>query len=85
MAEVVIYTTSMCPYCYRAKALLTQKGVTFTEIDVGMDPSRREEMIKRADGRRTVPQIFINEQHIGGSDDLYALDAKGKLDPLLAS
>lgn len=85
MAEVVIYTTSMCPYCYRAKALLAQKGVSFTEIDVGMDPARREEMIKRADGRRTVPQIFINDQHIGGSDDLHALDAKGKLDPLLAS
>lgn len=85
MAEVVIYTTSMCPYCYRAKALLAQKGVEFTEIDVGMDPARREEMITRANGRRTVPQIFINDQHIGGSDDLHALDATGKLDPLLAS
>ncbi len=85
MAEVVIYTTSMCPYCYRAKALLTKKGVTFTEIDVGMDPDKRQEMIQRANGRRTVPQIFINDQHVGGSDDLHALDAQGKLDPLLAS
>lgn len=85
MAEVVIYTTSMCPYCYRAKALLTKKGVTFTEIDVGMDPEKRQEMIQRANGRRTVPQIFINDQHVGGSDDLHALDAQGKLDPLLAS
>ncbi len=85
MAEVVIYTTSMCPYCYRAKALLTKKGVTFTEIDVGMDPDKRQEMIQRSIGRRTVPQIFINDQHVGGSDDLHALDAQGKLDPLLAS
>lgn len=83
MAEVVIYTTSMCPYCYRAKALLTKKGVTFTEIDVGMDPDKRQEMIQRANGRRTVPQIFINDHHIGGYDDLVAADRSGKLKEIL--
>lgn len=85
MADVVIYTTMMCPYCARAKALLTRKGVEFTEIDVGIDPVQREQMIKRAGGRRTVPQIFINDEHIGGSDELHALDAKGQLDPLLSA
>lgn len=85
MADVVIYTTMMCPYCVRAKSLLKRKGVEFTEIDVGVDPVQREQMIKRADGRRTVPQIFINDEHIGGSDELYALDANGQLDSLLAA
>ncbi len=85
MAKIEVYTTAICPYCYRAKTLLTQKGAAFEEIDVGMDPDKRQEMTTRADGRRTVPQIFINGQHIGGSDDLYALDAAGGLDPLLAA
>lgn len=85
MAEVTIYTTLLCPYCYRAKSLLGQKGVKFTEIDVGMDPDKRSEMMQRAGGRHTVPQIFIDDRHVGGCDDLYALDRDGKLDPLLAA
>lgn len=84
MPDVTIYTTMMCPYCAKAKSLLTQKGVRFKEIDVGMDPEKREEMMTRAHGRHTVPQIFINGAHIGGCDDLYDLDKVGKLDPLLA-
>ncbi|RMF09883.1 MAG: glutaredoxin 3 [Alphaproteobacteria bacterium] len=84
MAQVEIYTTMMCPYCYRAKNLLESKGVAYQEIDVGMDPDRRAEMIERAGGRRTVPQIFINGRHVGGSDELASLDAAGKLDELLA-
>lgn len=83
MAEVTIYTTMMCPYCYRAKKLLTDKGIAFTEIDVGMDADRRAEMMQRAGGRHTVPQIFIGAEHVGGSDDLYALERAGKLDALL--
>lgn len=83
MAKVVVYTTDMCPYCYRAKRLLTQKGVTFEEIDVSLDPAKRAEMAEMAGGRRSVPQIFIDGRHVGGSDDLHALDAEGKLDPLL--
>jgi glutaredoxin 3 len=82
---VVIYTTLLCPYCHRAKALLKRKGVTFTEIDVGMDAQKRAEMTARAHGRHTVPQIFIGERHVGGCDDLHELDAQGALDPLLAS
>jgi glutaredoxin 3 len=85
MPEVVVYTTDMCPFCYRAKRLLEQKGVTYTEIDVTLDPAKRAEMAKLAGGVRTVPQIFINGKHVGGSDDLYALEAEGKLDPLLAA
>ncbi|MDE1172245.1 MAG: glutaredoxin 3 [Parvibaculaceae bacterium] len=85
MADVEIYTTMMCPYCFRAKALLTQKKVSFREIDVGMDAGLRAEMEKRAHGGYTVPQIFINGQHVGGCDDLHALDRAGKLDPLLAA
>ncbi|MGB5092105.1 MAG: glutaredoxin 3 [Parvibaculum sp.] len=84
MPDVTIYTTMMCPYCARAKSLLTRKGVQFKEIDVGMDPEKREEMMTRAHGRHTVPQIFINGAHIGGCDDLHDLDKVGKLDPLLA-
>ena len=84
MAEVTLYTTMMCPYCYRAKQLLEDKGVTYTEIDVGMDPDKREEMTRRSGGRRTVPQIFVDGAHIGGSDDLYALERTGELDALLA-
>jgi len=83
MAEVEIYTTMMCPYCYRAKALLKQKGVAFREIAVGMNPKARQRMIERAGGSYTVPQIFIDGRHVGGCDDLYALEARGKLSPLL--
>ncbi len=83
MAEVVIYATKMCPYCHAAKRLLREKGVAFTEIDVTFDPAGRREMTQKAGGRHTVPQIFIGGRHIGGYDDMAALDAAGKLDPLL--
>lgn len=83
MAEVEIYTTPICPYCVRAKNLLDKKKQDYKEIDVSRDPALRDAMIQRAGGQRTVPQIFINGQHIGGSDDLYALDRFGKLDSLL--
>ena len=83
MPKIDIYTTMLCPYCYRAKKLLAQHGADFNEIDVMMDQSRRREMIERAGGRRTVPQIFIDGKHIGGCDELYALDAAGKLAALL--
>jgi glutaredoxin 3 len=83
MADVTIYTTQFCPYCVAAKNLLRHKGATFEEIDVSFDPSQRMTMSERAGGRRTVPQIFIGEQHIGGCDDLFALDRLGGLDPLL--
>jgi glutaredoxin 3 len=82
MAKVRIYTTPICPYCARAKALLTRKGVEFEEVDVYMDAAARKEMMERS-GRRTVPQIFIGDRHIGGCDDLHDLDAEGGLDPLL--
>jgi glutaredoxin 3 len=82
MAKIEIYTQSWCGYCYRAKRLLESKGVDFTEIDLGVE-DRTQEMLQRANGRRSVPQIFIDGKHIGGSDDLYALEAAGKLDPLL--
>ncbi len=85
MAAVEIYTTPWCGYCRAAKALLTRKGVSFTEIDVSEDPDRRREMLARANGRWTVPQVFIGKAHVGGSDDLYALERAGKLDPLLAA
>jgi glutaredoxin 3 len=78
MAKVEMYTTMFCPYCARARALLQRKGVAFTE-----EPRRRDEMIKRAAGRATVPQIFIDGEHIGGCDDMVALDRQGKLDPKL--
>lgn len=80
-----IYTTPFCPFCYRAKALLTAKGATFNEIDVVMSPGRRREMRERAGGRNTVPQIFIDGRHIGGSEELADLDRRGELDPLLAT
>ena len=83
MAEVEIYSSMYCPFCHRAKRLLSTKGVEFKEIDVDRDSARRAEMVERAKGRRTVPQIFIDGQHVGGCDDLYALDQAGKLDPLL--
>lgn len=82
--HIEIYATQTCPYCHRAKALLRDKGVAFDEIDVGAQPERRAEMMQRAGGRRTVPQIFIDGQHVGGSDDLRALDDAGKLDPMLS-
>lgn len=82
-ASVEVYVTQICPYCVRAKALLTRKGVAFTEIDVSHDDEARMALVKKADGRRTVPQIFINGVGIGGSDELHALDAAGKLDAML--
>ena len=83
MAKVEIYSTAFCPYCVRAKRLLERKGVAFTDIDVLEDGAKREEMVTRAGGRTTVPQIFIDGAYIGGSDELVALDRAGKLDPLL--
>lgn len=83
MATVEIYTTPICGFCHAAKRLLSSKGVSFAEVDVMADPSRRAEMTQRANGGRTVPQIFIDGAHIGGSDDLHALDRAGKLDALL--
>jgi glutaredoxin 3 len=85
MARIEIYTTRYCGYCQSAKALLTRKGVTFSEIDVTGDREGRGRMIERANGRMTVPQIFIDATHIGGCDDLYDLDRAGRLDPLLVS
>jgi glutaredoxin 3 len=82
-ATVVMYAKSWCPYCERARALLKQKGVAFQEIDIETQPGQREDMIRRAAGQYTVPQIFIGERHVGGSDELYELDAAGGLDPLL--
>ncbi len=84
MPPVEIYTTRWCPYCYLAKALLKRKGVEFVEIDLSSVHDRRSEMIKRANGRMTVPQIFIGPVHLGGNDDLHALERVGKLDALLA-
>jgi len=84
MPPIKIYTTPICPYCVRAKALLRKKGASYEEIDVFMDPDARDEMESVSHGRRTVPQIFIGETHVGGCDDLYALENSGKLDPLLA-
>ena len=84
MPPIEIYTTATCPYCHRAKALLARKGAAFTEIPVDGDPAGRAAMTERAGGARTVPQIFIDGRHIGGSDDLSALDASGGLDPLLS-
>jgi len=84
LPKIEIYTKFLCPYCTRAKSLLKSKGAVFEEIDITLCGDRRAEMIQRAHGRTTVPQIFIGGQHIGGSDDLAALDADGKLDPLLA-
>ncbi len=84
MSKVTIYTTPFCPYCHSAKALLRRKNVEFSEIDVSYDADERQRMMAKANGRRTVPQIFIGETHVGGSDELHALDRQGKLDPLLA-
>ena len=84
MSKITIYTTPICPYCVRAKALLKKKGAPFEEVDVFMDADARAEMEDKSQGRRSVPQIFIGEKHVGGCDDLYALESKGQLDPLLA-
>jgi len=83
MADVVIYSTPFCPYCSRAKKLLDSKGVAYEEIDLYMHPGRREEMVQRAQGRTTVPQIFIDGTPVGGSDDIHALDRAGKLNSML--
>jgi glutaredoxin 3 len=83
MVAVTIYTKGYCPYCHDAKALLKEKGATFTEFDVTADKDRHREMVARANGRTTVPQIFIGDTHVGGCDDIYALEARGGLDPLL--
>ena len=85
MSSVEIYTSPLCGFCHAAKRLLTQKGVSFVEIDVGRAPEKRQEMMSRAHGRHTVPQIFVDGTHIGGCDDLYALERAGRLDPLLAA
>ncbi|MGJ8603758.1 MAG: glutaredoxin 3 [Marivita sp.] len=84
MKNIEIYTSPLCGFCHAAKRLLTQKGASFTEIDVLAHPDRKPEMIQRANGGRTVPQIFIGDIHVGGCDDLFAMDRSGKLDPLLA-
>ncbi len=84
MAKVEIYTRQFCPYCTRALSLLDKKGVKYTHVDAGMDPQKRQEMIQRANGGSTYPQIFINDDHIGGCDDMFALERAGKLDPLLS-
>lgn len=83
MNKVTIYTSPFCPYCTKAKKLLSKKGITFDEIDVSLNDDLRETMVQKAMGRRTTPQIFINDQPIGGCDDLYTLDKSGKLDKLL--
>lgn len=85
MATIEIYTTQICGFCMAAKRLLKSKGASFAEIDVSRDPEKRQEMMSRANGGYTVPQIFIDGAHIGGCDDLYALDRAGKLDPMLAA
>lgn len=85
MTQITIYTTSACPYCTMAKNLLTKKGAKFQEIDVSYNAQERQRMTLRAGGRRSVPQIFVGAAHIGGCDELHALDANGGLDPLLAA
>lgn len=83
MQKIEIYTSMMCGYCYRAKQLLKKKNVSFNEIDISVQPKLRQEMLSRSGGQYTVPQIFIGDIHVGGCDELYALDKKGNLDPLL--
>ncbi len=84
MPKITIYTTFLCPYCHAAKELLDHKGAAFEEIDVSSSPALRQDMTRKAGGRTSVPQIWIGETHVGGCDDLYALDDAGKLDPMLA-
>ena len=83
MAKITIYTTRTCGFCYAAKSLLTKKGLSFDEIDVSADPAERQRMMLRTNGRRSVPQIFIGETHVGGNEDLYELERRGGLDQLL--
>lgn len=83
MAKITIYSSFMCGFCHRAKHLLKKKGVEFEEIDVTMKPARKKEMMEKAQGKHTVPQIFINDHHVGGCDELYELESAGKLDPML--
>lgn len=85
MPTVEIYTSPLCGFCHAAKRLLNQKGASFVEVDVLVDPARKPEMIQRAGGKKTVPQIFIGDTHVGGCDDLYALERAGKLDALLSA
>ena len=85
MKQIEIYTSPLCGFCHAAKRLLTDKGVTFTEIDVSRNPAQRQVMMQRSNGGRTVPQIFIGQTHVGGCDELYILERAGKLDPLLAA
>jgi glutaredoxin 3 len=86
MAKVEIYTWRFCPFCIRAKQLLDRKGVAYTEYEIDGDEAAREAMVARgSDGRRSVPQIFIDDRHVGGCDDLFSLDRRGQLDPLLAA
>jgi glutaredoxin 3 len=85
MTSVEIYTQQFCPYCHWAKELLSRKGLNFREIDVTENPKMRQQMIQRANGRSTAPQIFIGGTHVGGCDDLYVLEEAGKLDPLLGA
>jgi glutaredoxin 3 len=85
MAKIEIYTKFLCPFCTRAKKLLDSKGVSFEEIDISTGGPRRAEMLERSGGRQTVPQIFIDGEHVGGCDDLVALDRAGRLDPMLAA
>ena len=82
-AEIIIYLTQYCPYCVRAKSLLNSKQVNYTEIDVGVQPELREEMIQKSHGITSVPQIFIGDTHVGGCDDLFAIESAGKLDAML--
>ena len=84
MAKIEVYTTNVCPYCDRAKQLLRKHNLSFEEINVSSNILKREEMLKRSNGRQTVPQIFINGNHVGGCDDLYALDKAGRLLPMVA-
>ncbi len=85
MANVTLYTSPLCGFCHAAKRMLSTKGVSFAEIDVAADPSKRQEMMKRAQGGHTVPQIFVGDIHVGGYDDMAGLERAGKLDPLLAA
>ena len=84
MAQIIVYSGPNCPYCVRAKELLKKKGAAFEAFDVKADKEKFEEMLAKSNGRRTIPQIFINGVHVGGCDDLHALDAEGKLDAMLA-
>lgn len=85
MANVTLYTSPLCGFCHAAKRMLTDKGISYAEIDVAADPAQRQAMMSRANGRHTVPQIFIGDSHVGGYDDLAALERAGKLDPMLAT